>query len=58
MFGPIGIPELLILAVIGLLSLVPLAVVVWLGMTLWRLRERQQALEARLDSIQRTVERS
>jgi type IV secretory pathway VirB3-like protein len=55
MFGSIGIPELLIVLVVSGFWLIPVAVAVWVVLTLSRLRNDQQAIRASLESIERTL---
>ena len=55
MFGSIGVPELLIVLVVSGFWLIPVAVAVWVVLTLNRLRNDQQAIRASLESIQRTL---
>ena len=55
MFGSVGIPELLIILVVSGFWLIPVAVAVWVVLTLNRLRNDQQAIRASLESIQRTL---
>ena len=55
MFGSVGIPELLIILVISGFWLIPVAVAVWVVLTLNRLRNDQQAIRASVESIQRTL---
>lgn len=52
MFGPIGVPELLILLVMSSLWLVPLIAVVWVIVTLNRIRAGQQTIDDRLAAIE------
>lgn len=55
MFGSIGVPELLIVLMVSGFWLIPVAVAVWVVLTLNRLRNDQQAIRASLESIQRTL---
>ena len=53
MVGQIGVPELFIILFISLTSLVPLAIGVWLILSVVRLRTNQKTLETRLDLLER-----
>lgn len=54
-FGSIGIPELVIIMVLSFVWIIPLAVAVWIVVTLRRIRVDQQATHARLDAIERLM---
>jgi hypothetical protein len=54
----IGIPELLVITMIGVFWLIPLAAGVWALITLHRIRTGQQALQAKVDTIERLLQRS
>lgn len=53
--GPFGVPELLILLVIGLCWLVPVGVAIWAMITLFRIRADQQTIAGRLETIERML---
>jgi hypothetical protein len=57
MFGSVGMPELLILFIISASWVVPLAVAVWVVVTLNRVRTDQQVMKAKLESIERDLRR-
>lgn len=57
MFGPIGVPELLILLVLGLVWIAPIVIIIWVIVTLHRIRASQQSLEARMAAIERAIQR-
>jgi hypothetical protein len=52
-----GIPELMIILVIGAFWAIPAAAAIWALMTLNRLRAGQQAIQQRLDTIERLLQR-
>jgi hypothetical protein len=54
----IGIPELLVITMIGVFKVIPLAAGVWALITLHRIRTGQQALQAKVDTIERLLQRS
>jgi hypothetical protein len=54
----LGIPELMILLVLVGVYLIPVAAAVWALVTLRRIRDGQQALQVRLDTIERLLQRS
>lgn len=53
--GPIGLPELLIILVIGLFCLLPILAGIWGLVMLIRLLSNQQSINARLDALERRV---
>jgi hypothetical protein len=57
MFASIGAPELIVILVIGLIYVVPIAAAVWVIVTLHRLRAGQQAMDTRLEAIERSLQR-
>jgi hypothetical protein len=58
MFGSIGMPELIILLVVGAFWIIPIAAAIWALMTLHRIRAGQQAVQLKLDTIERLLQRS
>lgn len=57
MFASIGAPELVVILVIGLIYVVPIAAAVWVIVTLHRIRAGQQAMDTRLEAIERSLQR-
>jgi hypothetical protein len=55
MFGSFGIPELIVLLVIGSFWLIPIAAAVWAGLTLYRIRTDQHSMGTRLEAIERLL---
>jgi hypothetical protein len=53
--GTVGIPELLILLMFGVFWLVPVAAAIWALVTLYRIRAEQQAVQLKLDAIERLL---
>ena len=53
-----GVPELTILLVVGMYWAVPIAVAVWMVVTLRRIRIDQRAVQLKLDTIERLLQRS
>jgi hypothetical protein len=58
MFGPIGVPELLMLPILILSTILPLAVGIWAVFTLHRVRTGQEAMRAKLESIEQLLHRA
>jgi hypothetical protein len=58
MFGSFGIPELLVIVVIGLLYGVPITAAVWAVIALQRIRMGQEAIGLRLETIERLLQGS
>ena len=56
MFGSLGVPELVVLLVIGLFYGVPIAGAIWAIITLQRIRTEQQAMGSRLETIERLLQ--
>jgi hypothetical protein len=54
----LGIPELIVIFVVGLFWLIPVAAAVWALVTLQRIRVEQQAVQLKLDTIERLLQRS
>lgn len=54
----LGVPELLVVLIIGAFWLVPVAAGVWALITLQRIRAAQEAMQRQLDAIERQVQRS
>ena len=55
MFGSVGMPELIVLLIIGLFYGVPIAGAIWALITLQRIRADQQAMGSRLEAIERLL---
>ena len=53
----IGMPELMVVLVIGLVWGVPIAAAIWTLVTLQRIRSGQQAVQLKLDAIERLLQR-
>ena len=53
MFGSIGLPELVIIMVVGLLCFLPIVAGIWGLVMLIRILSNQQSINARLDSLER-----
>jgi hypothetical protein len=53
MFGSLGMPELVVILMIGLFYGVPLVAAIWAIVTLYRIRVDQEAIGARLQTIER-----
>jgi hypothetical protein len=51
----IGVPELLIVLVMAVMWVLPVAAAVWVILTLNRLSSGQQAIQAKLDAIERLL---
>lgn len=51
--GSIGMPELIIILFISLVSLAPIALGVWLLVIVVRMRAKQSALEAKVEALER-----
>ena len=52
---PIGVTEMLILLVLVVSWLVPIAVAVWIVVTLHRLRTGQQTILSKIDALERRL---
>ena len=52
-----GVPELLIVLVIGVVYGIPLLAGIWALVTLKRIRDGQEAVKARLENIERLLQR-
>jgi hypothetical protein len=55
MFGPIGIPELIIVLVVSGLCLIPVGMAIWVVVTLNRVRGDQEVIRGRLESLEREL---
>jgi hypothetical protein len=53
MFGSVGVPELLIILVVGVLCLLPIVAGIWGLVMLIRILSNQQSINARLDALER-----
>lgn len=56
--GRLGIPEVFIILLISLVWVVPVVAGIWALVTLHRIRNGQQALQAKIESIERMLQRS
>jgi hypothetical protein len=56
--GAIGVPELMIVLLVGLFWAIPITAAVWVVVTLRRIRAGQQAVQVKLDTIERLLQRS
>jgi|SoiMethySBSTD1v2_1073268.scaffolds.fasta_scaffold09595_9 hypothetical protein len=54
----IGAPELIVAMVAALFWVIPIALAVWVVITLRKIRAGQQAVQVKLDAIERLIERS
>jgi hypothetical protein len=54
----VGMPEVIILLPFLVISLVPVAAGIWALVTLHRIRTGQQMLQAKVESIERLLQRS
>jgi hypothetical protein len=58
MIGRIGVPEIVIILFISLLTFLPIAVALWLGLNfVRRSRTKQRELEARIEALERAQRR-
>jgi hypothetical protein len=53
----VGLPEIIVLLIVGALWLVPIAAGVWALVTLHRIRSAQGEMSRKLDAIERHVQR-
>ena len=53
MFGSLGVPEFLIIVVIGVFCLLPIIAGIWGLVMLIRILSNQQSINARLDALER-----
>ena len=53
-----GLPELLIILVVGVFWLIPIAAAAWALYTLQRIRSGQEVIRLRLELLERTLQRS
>jgi hypothetical protein len=53
--GRLGMAELVIMLICGGISLVPLAIAIWIIVTLHRIRSGQEAVFMRLEAIERSI---
>lgn len=56
--GAIGLPELIVVLAISSLSLVPVAVAIWVIITVKRIRDSQRAMELKLEALAQALRRS
>jgi hypothetical protein len=54
----IGLPELFLIIMFSGIGLLPIAVAVWAIVALHRVRVSQQAMQAKLDNIERLLQRA
>jgi hypothetical protein len=54
---PIGIPEIVVVLVISFFAIVPMAALIWVVLTLLRIRSAQEQIQRRLEGIERSVPR-
>ena len=52
-----GLPELLIVLVVAVASLLPVVLAVWALITLQRVRDGQRSIESKLDALTRQLPR-
>jgi hypothetical protein len=55
---PIGLPEILVILMFSGIGLLPIVVAVWAIVALHRVRVSQQAMQAKLDNIERLLQRA
>ena len=53
MFGSVGVPEFLIIILIGVFCLLPIIAGIWGLVMLIRILSNQQSINARLDALER-----
>lgn len=56
--GPLGMPELVVILALSVLWVIPVAAAIWALVTLHRIRSGQQAVQMKLDAIERLLQRS
>jgi hypothetical protein len=56
MFGSLGMPEVIVILIVGLFYFVPIAAAIWAGITLYRIRTDQEAMGIRLATIERLLQ--
>jgi hypothetical protein len=56
MFGSLGMPELMVILLIGLFYGVPIIVGVWAVITLQKIRTGQEVIGLRLETIERLLQ--
>jgi len=56
MFGSLGVPELIVILILGTFYVVPIAAAVWAIITLHRIRTDQEAMGVRLETIERLLQ--
>ncbi len=54
----LGIPELIVIFVMSAVWVIPAAAAVWALVTLQRIRVEQRAVQVKLDTIERLLQRS
>jgi hypothetical protein len=54
----LGVPELIIILVLGLVYLIPIVAAIWALVTLQRIRSGQEVIRLRLEMLERTLQRS
>lgn len=53
----IGVPELTILIMLGVLWVIPVLAAIWALVTLYRIRAEQHTVQVKLDAIERLLSR-
>ncbi len=51
MMGSIGVPEVLVLLLIGVIWIIPVAAAVWALVTLQQIRRSQQVMQAAIEQL-------
>jgi len=56
--GPIGIPEIFVVLMFGVFWILPVVAGIWALITLYHVRVGQDALRAKLETIERLLQRA
>jgi len=56
MFGSLGVPELIVILILGTIYVVPIVAAGWAIITLHRIRTNQEAMGVRLETIERLLQ--